>query len=86
MSARVPAGTVMPTFSAMNVGRLADERRVRQPLRRDQLLGERVGFRRRQEVAALIQELPPRFGFDRLDRRRPSWATSTARRCRTTCR
>ena len=50
----------------MNVAGLSDERGIRQALRRDQLLGQRVRFGRREEVAALIQKLPARFRFDRL--------------------
>ena len=85
MSTRVLSGTVMPICSAMYFAGLADELRIGQPLRRHQDGRELVGVGGREEVRALPDELAFHFVGDGALRRRPSWATSRARRCRTTC-
>ena len=66
MSTRVPDGTRRPTFSAMTMRGLADQGGIWQALRRDQCLGEQVGFVRRQEVPAMRLELPDDFLGDGL--------------------
>ena len=47
-------------------GRLADKRGIRQSLRRDQLPGQRLGLGGRQEVTALVLELPLGLRLDGL--------------------